>query len=178
MKNYKLLALLCLMGIFFTSCKEESKSEWKNCYGYTNEDVIGTYSFSNISTAFDGVEGVGRHVCPDAEVSIQPSTQNPNMLRFTINCPELEYNRTIEDYATPNEDDFMLRMSTGYIPSGNNKVKVYVVNAHVMKNAKQELRLSGFSAVNSYKVIYNDESGTTSYEQVDGEYYYFDVIKN
>ena len=177
MKNYKLLALLCVMGVCFTSCKEESKSEWKNCYGYTNEDVIGTYSFSNISTAFNGVEGVGRHACPDAEVSIQPSTQNPDMLRFTINCPDLEYTRTIEDYATPNEDDFMLRMSTGYIHSGN-KVKVYVVNAHVMKNAKQELRLSGFSAVNTYKEIINSESGTTSYEQVDGEYYYFDVIKN
>lgn len=177
MKNYKLLALLCVMGVCFTSCKEESKSEWKNCYGYTNEDVIGTYSFSNISTAFDGVEGVGRHACPDAEISIQPSTQNLDMLRFTINCPDLEYTRTIEDYATPNEDDFMLRMSTGYIHSGN-KVKVYVVNAHVMKNAKQELRLSGFSAVNSYKEVYNDESGTTSYEQIDGEYYYFDVIKN
>lgn len=177
MKNCKLLALLCLMGVFFASCKEESKSEWKNCYGYTNEDVIGTYSFSNISTAFDGVEGVGRHACPDAEVSIQPSTQNPNMLRFTINCPDLEYTRTIEDYATPNEDDFMLRMSTGYIHSGN-KVKVYVVNAHVMKNEKKEIRLAGFSAVNTYKEIFNDESGTTSYEQIDGEYYYFDVIKN
>lgn len=177
MKNCKLLALLCLMGVFFASCKEESKSEWKNCYGYTNEDVMGTYSFSNISTAFDGVEGVGRHACPDAEVSIQPSTQNPNMLRFTINCPDLEYTRTIEDYATPNEDDFMLRMSTGYIHSGN-KVKVYVVNAHVMKNEKKEIRLAGFSAVNTYKEIFNDESGTTSYEQIDGEYYYFDVIKN
>ena len=177
MKNYKLLTLFCLMGIFFTSCKEESMSEWKNCYGYTNEDVVGTYAFSNISTAFDGVEEVGRHVCPDAEVSIQPSTQNPNILRFTINCPDLEYTQTVEDYATPNEDDFMLRMSTGYIHSGN-KVKVYVVNAHVMKNAKQELRLSGFSAVNSYKEVYNEESGTTSYLQIDGEYYYFDVIKN
>ena len=37
MKNYKLLALFCLMGISFSSCKEESKSEWKNYYGYTNK---------------------------------------------------------------------------------------------------------------------------------------------
>ena len=177
MKNYKLFALLCLLGVFFVSCKEP-KSEWNNYYGYTNEAIIGSYSFSNVSTAFDGVEGIGRHACYDAEVNIQPSTQNPNMLRFTINCPDLEYSRTIEDDATPKENDFMLRMSTGYIHSGSNKVKVYVVNAHVMKNAKQELRLSGFSAVNTYKEIINSESGTTSYEQVDGEYYYFDVIKN
>ena len=178
MKNCKLLALLCLMGIFFTSCKEESKSEWSNFYGYTNADVVGTYSFSNVSTAFDGIEGIGRHVCVDAEVSIQISDQNPNMLKFTIECPKEEHERTIEDYATPNEDDFMLRMSTGYIHSGSNKVKVYVVNAHVMKNEKNELRLAGFSAVNTYKEITNPESGTLSYEQIDGEYYYFDVIKN
>ena len=177
MKIYKLFALICVLGVFFVSCKEPN-AEWKNYYGYTNEDIIGNYSFSNISTAFDGVEGVGRHSCPDAEVSIQPSSQNPNMLRFSINCPDEEYSRTVEDDATPNEDDFMLRMSTGYIHSGSNKVKVYVVNAHVMKNEKKELRLAGFSAVNTYKEIYNQESGTTSYVQIDGEYYYFDVIKN
>ena len=177
MKNYKLIALLCLLGVFLVSCRKP-KSEWNNYYGYTNEAVIGTYSFSNISTAFDGVEGIGRHSCPDAEISIQPSSQNPNMLMFTINCPDEEYSTTIEDDATPNVDDFMLRMSTGYIHSGSNKVKVYVVNAHVMKNAKQELRLSGFSAVNTYKEVYNEESGTTSYLQIDGEYYYFDVIRN
>lgn len=177
MKIYKLFALICVLGVFFVSCKEP-KTEWNNYYGYTNEDIIGNYSFSNISTAFDAVEGVGRHSCPDAEVSIQASSQNPNMLRFTINCPNEEYSRTVEDDATPNEDDFMLRMSTGYIHSGSNKVKVYVVNAHVMKNEKKELRLAGFSAVNTYKEIYNQESGTTSYVQIDGEYYYFDVIKN
>lgn len=175
MKNRKLLALLCVLGIFFVSCDKEPKSEWKNYYGFTNEDVIGTYSFSNVSTAFDGVEGVGRHACPDAEVSIQASTQNPRMLRFTINCPKEEYSRTIEDYATPNEDDFMLRMTTGYIHTGD-KVKVFVVNAHVLKNEKQEIRLSGFSAINFYKEVVNE--GATSYIQTDGEYYYFDVIKN
>ena len=69
MKNYKLLALLCMMGALFASCKEP-KSEWENFYSYTNEDVIGTYSFSNVSTAFDGVEGVGRYACPVAVVEI------------------------------------------------------------------------------------------------------------
>ena len=177
MKNYKLLALFCLMGIFFASCKEDSKSEWENFYGYTNEDVIGTYSFSNVSTAFDGVEGVGRYACPDAEVSIQASSQNPNMLRFTINCPDEEYTRTIEDYATPNEDDFMLRMSTGYVYTGN-KIRAYNVNAYVMKNEKQELRLHGYSAMNTYKIVEDEETGAITYVQTDGVYYYFDVIKN
>ena len=177
MKNCKLLALLCVLGVLFASCKEP-KSEWENFYGYTNEDVIGTYSFSNVSTAFDGVEGVGRYACPDAEVSIQASSQNPNMLRFTIHCQdENDYSRTIEDYATPNEDDFMLHMSTGYDHSGN-KIRAYNVNAHVLKNKKQELRLHGYSAINTYKIVEDVETGAVTYVQTDGVYYYFDVIKN
>jgi len=172
------LALFCLMGVFFASCKEDSKSEWENFYGFTNEDVIGTYSFSNVSKAFDGVEGVGRYACPDAEVSIQASSQNPNMMRFTIHCPdEDDYSRTIEDDASPNEDDFMLRMSTGYIHTGN-KIRAYNVNAYVMKNKKQELRLHGYSAMNTYKEVTDEETGTVTYVQIDGVYYYFDVIKN
>lgn len=177
MKNCKLLTLLCLLGLFFVSCDKEPKREWKNYYGYTNEDVTGIYSFSNVSSAFDGVEGIGRHACPDAEISIQASSQNPNQLRFIINCPNEGYTRTVEDYATPNEDDFMLRMTSGYVHVGG-KVKVYVVNAHVLKNEKQEIRLSGFSAINTYKEIVNPETGNISYEQTDGVYYYFDVIKN
>ena len=176
MKNCKLLALLCVIGVFFASC-DKTKSEWSNYYGFTNEDVAGTYSFSNVSTAFDGVEGVGRHACPDAEVSIQALPQNPNMLRFTINCPDEEYTRTIDDYATPNEDDFMLRMSTGYLHTGN-KIRAYNVNAYVMKNEKQQLRLHGYSAVNTYKEVEDVETGTVTYVQTDGVYYYFDVIKN
>ena len=178
MKRFKLFALLCLLGVSFVSCNDKTKSEWSNYYGYTNNEIVGTYSFSNVSTAFDGVEGIGRHACPDAEVDIQVSSQNSNMLQFTINCPDEEYSRTIEDYATPNENDFMLRMSSGYIHSGSGKVKIYVVNAHVLRNGKQQIRLSGFSALNTYNEIIDSESGTSSYVQVDGEYYYFDVIKN
>ena len=178
MKNIKLLALLCVLGVFFVSCKDNTKSEWENFYGFTNEDVIGTYSFSNVSNAFDGVEGVGRFVCPDAEVNILASSQNAKMLRFTIHCPdEDDYSRTIEDYPTPNEDDFMLRMSTGYFHTGN-KIRAYNVNAYVMKNKKQEIRVHGFSAMNTYKQVTDEVTGITTYVQIDGVYYYFDVIKN
>jgi len=177
MKKFKFLALFCMLGVFFVSCNDETKSEWSSYYGFSNEDVVGTYSFSNILTAFDGVEGTDRYACPDAQVTIQASSQNHDMLQFVINCPDEGYTMTIVDYATPNEDDFMLRMSSGYNHTGG-KVKVYVVNAHVMKNGKQELRLAGFSAVNTYVEIINQESGAISYEQIDGEYYYFDVIKN
>lgn len=177
MKKFKFLALFCMLGVFFVSCDDKTESEWNNFYGFTNEDVVGTYSFSNILTAFDGVEGTDRYACPDAQITIQTSSQNHDMLRFVINCPDEGYTRTIEDYATPNEDDFMLRMYSGILHVGG-KLKAYNVNAHVLRNEKQEIRLSGFSAIITYKEITNQETGINSYEPIDGEYYYFDVIKN
>ena len=43
MKNSKLIALICLLGLFFTSCNKEPKNEWKDFFDFTNEDIIGTY---------------------------------------------------------------------------------------------------------------------------------------
>jgi hypothetical protein len=130
-----------------------------------------------VSDAFDGVEGTGRHACYDAEVSIQASSENPDMLRFTVNCPREEYSKTIEDYATPNEEDFMLHMTSGIIHSAG-RPKAYNVTAYVLKNDKQEIRLHGYASVNEYEVHVNNETGLESYELVDGTFYYFDVIKD
>lgn len=177
MKNSKLIALICLLGIFFTSCDKELKTEWKDLYNFTNEDIIGTYHFSNVNNAFDEIEGTGRHSCIDAQVSIRALYENPNGIRFSINCPDENFSRTFEGLATPNEDDFMIRMSSGYLHVGG-KIKAYTVNAHVMRNEKQEVRLAGFSGIITYKEIENQETGINSYEPMDGEYYYFDVIKN
>lgn len=176
MKNIKLLALLCVLGVCFASCKEESKNEWNNYYGYTNEDIIGTYVFSNVADAFDSVEGTGRHACPDAEISINVVPASPNMLEFSANCPSANFSKKIESAATPNEDDFMIRMSTGYLHS-NGKIKAYNVNAYVLKNGKQQLRLHGYVAENTYHIEENTTGGQV-YVQDDGVYYYFDVIKN
>lgn len=175
MKNIKLWALLCTLSFFFASCTEP-KSEWTNYYGYTNESVIGTYSFSNISTAFDGVEGIDRHSCPDAEVRIEALSSESGKLKFTINCPDEEYSETLEGIATPNEDDFMIRMSTGIQHYGG-KIIAHNVTAYVMKNDKQQLRLHGYAAVNTYKEV-DPGTGVVNYEPINGEYYYFDVIKN
>jgi hypothetical protein len=86
MKNSKLIALICLLGIFFTSCNKEPKTEWKDFYNYTNTDIVGTYSYSNVSNAFDEVEGTGRHACPDAQVSVSASQDNPDWVVFSVNC--------------------------------------------------------------------------------------------
>ena len=177
MKNSKLIALICLLGIFFTSCEKEPKSEWKDFYNFTNEDIIGTYHYSDVSNAFDEVVGTGRHACIDAQVSIRALYENPDEVRFSVNCPDENFSRTFEGLATPNEGDHMIHMSTGYIHSGG-KIRAYNVTAYVLKNEKQEIRLHGFAAKNTYEEVADEETGLTSYVQTDGEYYYFDVIKN
>ena len=174
MKSIKLMALLCVMGVCFASCEKTPKSEWRNYYGYTAEDIIGTYAFSNVSGAFDSVEGIGRHACPDAEISIAP--YSANKVEFKINCPSANFSKTIEGKTTPNENDFMIRMSTGYIHSGG-KIKAYNVDAHVFTNDKNEIRLHGHIAENIYHIVENSTGGQV-YVQDDGVYYYFDVIKN
>jgi len=177
MKNSKLIALICLLGIFFTSCDKEPKSEWKAFYNFTNEDIIGTYSYSDVSGAFDDIEGIGRHACDDAQVRIQALYDHSDWIKFIVNCPSEDFSRNFEGEATLNEGDYMIRMSTDYIHSGG-KVKAYNLNASVMMNEKQEIRLHGFAAENTYKEINDLETGVTTYETIDGEYYYFDVIKN
>ena len=175
MKNYKLLALLCLLGLFLASCNKEPKSEWENFYGYSKDDVIGTYTFSNIANVFDDVEGIGRHACPDAIISISPYFESS--IEFKINCPSDNFSKTIQGQPTPNDNDFMLHMTSGYIESGHDKYKAYNVTAYVRKNAQQEIRLHGFASVNTYHIV-EGEGGGIIYVMDDGEYYYFDVIKN
>lgn len=171
MKNSKLLALICALSLLFVSCEKVQKNEWANFYGYTNEDIIGTYSFSNISDAFDGVEGTGRHACPDAEISIS-AVPGSSLIDFAVNCPSANFSKQIVAAATPNEGDFMIQMSTGI----NYNNKAYEVEARVLKNDKQEIRLSGFIAETTYE--YQESENVGHYVKIDGVYYYFDVIKN
>ena len=177
MKNRKLIALICLLGIFFTSCNKEPKTEWKDFYNYTNADIVGTYSYSNVSNAFDEVEGTGRHACPDAQVNIRASQDNPDWVEFSVNCPDAGFSWTFEGLSSPNEGTHLINMSTGFIHT-NGKILAYNVTAYVLKNEKQQLRLHGFAAKNTYEEVADEETGLTKYVQTDGEYYYFDVIKN
>ena len=175
MKNYTLMALLCLMGLFFASCNGGSKTEWENYYGYTNNDIIGTYSYSNVADAFEGVEGAGRYACDNAEISVAP--YSGSQVEFKINCPSQGFNRTFTGKPSPNNDDFMVHMSSGYQHYGSNKLRAYNVTGYVLKNTKQQLRIHGYAAVNTYKLIVLETGGVDTIPD-NGTYYYFDVIKN
>ena len=176
MKNIKRAALFLGLGFLLVSCGEE-KSEWQNFYGFTSADIVGTYSYSNHPGAFDGVEGPGRHACEDAEVGITTSADSLGKIVFSLHCPDEDYSRSIEGYPSPNEDDFMIRMSTGIIHSGSHP-KAHNINGYVMKNAKQQIRVHGYATVNTYKVETDPQTGVETDVIDDQVYYYFDVIKD
>ena len=175
MKNYRLMALLCLLGLFLASCKDKSQTEWENYYGYSYDDIIGSYSYSNVPDAFDGVEGEGRYACANAEINI--ALQSGSKVAFNINCPSYGFSRTFTGVPSPNDNDFMVHMSSGYQHSGSGRLRAYNVTGYVLKNAKQQLRMHGFASLNTYKLVPLETGGTDTIAD-DGKYYYFDVIKN
>ena len=176
-RNIKLAALFVLFALVFTSCGEK-KNEWTNYYGYTNEDIIGEYSYSNDYDSFYGVlESDYSHICTDAEITIKRLSDN--YVSFHVNCPEAGYDRTFEGSPTKNRNDFKISMSSGFI---NGTLKSYNVLAYVSKNDQNQIRLHGFASYDSFKVVatYPIPNGPAVYDTVcDLAYnYYFDMIKD
>ena len=68
MKNIKYLLVLFILSLLFVSCEKQPQKEWTKLYGYTTEEIAGTYAFSNISDAFESLtENAYCHVCEDAK---------------------------------------------------------------------------------------------------------------
>ena len=148
MKNIKLIALLCLLGALFTSCKEEKK-EWKVFYGYTKQDVVGTYSSSGIEEAYEGlIESPYCHICRDAEVNITPSGSK---LKIEVKSGSTGLNWYDVGNPCLNDDDFIMQL--GAAPELDFMAKVYT-------NEAKQIRLHGY--------VRKNQSTT----------YNFDVIKN
>ena len=105
MKKTLISAFFILLAMAFVGCKDEKKG-WDYLYGYTNDDIIGTYHFSNVADAFESLTPSEYcYLCDDAEVTI--SSYQENSVKFTIKCPEEGYNQTFTGRPTYNEDDFL-----------------------------------------------------------------------
>ena len=60
----KFVFLLLMLSAMLVSCRENDAKEWQLFYNYTLEDIMGTYSYSNVSDAFDGLtENDYCHAC-------------------------------------------------------------------------------------------------------------------
>ncbi len=144
MKNFRLIALLCLLGFLFTSCKEE-KSEWKNFYGYTNQDLVGTYSSSGLEDAFDGlIESQYCHVCRDAEVNITPSGSK---LKIEVKSGSSGLNWSKVGNPCLNEDDFMMQLGSAPLLD---------LLATVYTNNEKGIRLHGYVRKDQVTIYYFD----------------------
>ena len=130
MKNFKLLALVCLLALGFASCKEK-EPEWRNFCGYTSQDVMGSYSASDVSTAFEGLtEGAFCHICRDAQITI---SSTGSKLKVEVKSITAGLNWSGAGSPSLNDDDFLMQI--GLEPD---------FLATVYTNDLQEVRLHGY----------------------------------
>lgn len=157
MKNYRLFALLCLLSVWFASCNK--KNEWKDFYGYTSQDIAGSYSPSNVVDAFEGLtEGELCHICHDAQIDI---SSIGSKIKLDFKGVSEGLNKSWTGDPTLNDNDFLLQM--GNISGGMPEIL-----ATVYTNQTHQVRLHGY--VRKVK-SYNPEGPVYIN-------YYFDVIKN
>ena len=158
MKKYRLLALLLLLGLAFGSCNK--KTVWNVFFGYSIQDVIGTYGPSNVVDAFDGLtESDLCHICSDAQITI---ANVGGRIRLDFKSVKAGMERSYTGNPILNDDDFLLQL--GDIPGYH----VPEVLATVYTNEKQEIRLHGYVR----KLKSSTLEGPVYIN------YYFDVVTN
>ena len=174
MKKMRFLPLVLVLGVLLFSCKKDETKEWKQFYNFTLEEVMGTYTYSNVSGAFDALtENDFCHICEDAEVNISPYLGSDSSIEFKVNCQKAGFNKSYTGHPVLNDDNFLITMS---IPASS-IYPDYEVTAYVYKNDKGDVRLHGFARHIYYENIV-DPDGTVHKDVKSMVNYYFDVIKN
>ncbi len=154
MKKVGVIGLMLLLGFVTVSCNKEKK-------GYTIDDIVGEYAFSNAADAFDGLEADEYNfLCEDAVITI--TSDGKNSVDFRLSCPNEEHNAHFNGAPFQNENDSVIRMSYDY-GSGKYPPNESTVIANVSK-MEGKIRLQG------YHYFYSGSSGNSYW-------YYFDVIK-
>jgi hypothetical protein len=176
MKKMRFLPLMLVLGVLLFSCKKDETKEWKQFYDFTLEDIMGTYTYSNVSGAFNALtENDFCHICEDAVVDISPYFGSNTSIEFKVNCQKANFSKSFTGHPVLNDDNFLISISI--IPPSSNYPD-YEVTAYVYKNDKGNIRLHGFARHIYYENLVVDFDGT---EHKDVKYmvnYYFDVIKN
>jgi len=172
MKRMRFLPLLLLLGILLVSCEKDSTKEWEKYYGYSLDEIKGSYTYSNISGAFDGLtENNFCHLCDDAEVGISSYMDSESSIEFKINCPKAGLNKSFTGRPVLNENGFLVLMS---IPS-TAEYPDYELTVYVYRNAKGEIRLHGFARHIYYEIVIENDMPVHHVKTVVN--YYFDVKK-
>lgn len=162
------------------SCQKEEGKEWGRFFGYEQSDIVGTYSFSNISDAFDGlgnnVDGQYCHVCKDAQIKIE--RYSSQSVTFNVNCPTANFSYTFQGNPKKTDNDFLVTLSSRYFYASGGMLSAYKLMAYVYKNEAQQVRLHGFAAQDFFSIVTHPDTQVIDTVKESSSTYYFDVIKN
>lgn len=173
MKRLRFLPLAFVLGVLLVSCNKDTTKEWELFYDFTLDDIKGTYSYSNVSGAFDGLtENNYFHICDDAEISVSPYSVSASSIEFKVVCPKAVFNKSFIGRPALNNDASLIDMS---LPSTSSYPN-YELTAYVYKNEKGDVRLHGFAKHIYYEIV--EEDGVTIHKVTAIVNYYFDVIKD
>ena len=173
MKKMRFMALLLMVGTLMVACKKDDAKEWRQFYDFTLDDIKGTYAFSYVSSAFDGLTETSYcHICEDANISVSSYLGSESSIEFKVNCTKETFNKSFTGRPAINEDDpFLLNMTS----PNTSEYPDYTLTAYVYKNAKEDIRLHGFARRIFYETVY--ENGIPIKKVKSMTNYYFDVIK-
>ena len=173
MKKMRFMALLLMVGAMMLACKKDDAKEWQQFYDFTLDDIKGTYEFSYVSSAFDGLtETTYSHICEDATVSVSSYLGSESSIEFKVNCKKETFNKSFTGRPAINEDKpFLLNMAS----PNTSENPDYTLTAYVYKNAKGDIRLHGFARHIYYETVY--ENGIPHKVIKSMINYYFDVRK-
>jgi hypothetical protein len=153
MKKLNIVSLFLLLGFVLGSCNKYQT-------GYTINDIVGEYTFSNAADAFEGlVADDYNYLCDDAVITI--TSVGKNAVEFKLSCPNEEHNARFNGAPFQNENDSVIRMSYDYGKYPPNESEV---TAKVSK-MDGKIRLQG------HHYFFSGSSGLSYC-------YYFDVLKN
>ena len=152
MKKLSVLGLVLFLGFVTVSCNKEKK-------GYTIDDIVGEYTFSNAADAFEGLEADEfTYLCEDAVIT----SDGKNSVDFKLSCPNEEDQAHFNGAPFQNENDSVIRMFYDY-GYGKYPPSESTVIANISK-MDGKIRLQG------HHYFYSGTSGLSYF-------YYFDVLK-
>lgn len=172
MKKFKYLSALLVLCALFVSCGEPKEKEWVKLFGYTTEDIAGTYSFSNVEDAFEALtEGTYCHICNDAQISITATSSS--IIQFSVDCPDAGFHKIFEGRPRMTDNDYTINLGSTAL----NNHPEYGLTAYVYENKQGDIRIHGNAQYIEWILVTNSY-GQLEYKIKSKINYYFDVIKN
>jgi len=167
--------VIALLVITCFSCNKQVDDGWDKFYGYTNNDIAGQYTNSNISDAFDNIsDSEYCTICNDADINI--TANQGSTVSFCFKSEKASLEKTLSGVPTLNSNDYLMQLYGSKTFLTSSKFYVFKLFSRVYHDDNQNVRLHGYMSKDFY-VIENNESGVSDTIADHSDVYYFDVIK-